>query len=53
MGSGEAWIDEFVVKTFVPGDMIGDPCSELEATEEALMAEPGTCAGCELELKVV
>lgn len=46
-GSGDAWIDEFVVRTAVSGDMMGEPCRELEAAEEALMAETGAAEeGC-------
>lgn len=41
--SGEPCIEElFVVSCVVSGDMTGDACCELEATEEALMADAGT-----------
>ena len=46
IGSGEAWTDEFVVSTAVSGDMTGEPSRELEAAEEALMAEMGTAEVC-------
>lgn len=42
-------MEELVVKTAVSGDMMGEPCCELEATEDALMAEagtPGMVVGC-------
>lgn len=42
-----------MVKTAASGDMMGDPCRELEATEDELIAEAGTYVGCELEVKVV
>ena len=42
IASGDACKDEFVVKTAVPGDIMGDPCRELEATDEVLIAETGT-----------
>lgn len=29
----------------VPGDEIGDPCCELEAPEDALMADAGAASG--------
>lgn len=41
MGSGDACIDEFLVKTAVSGDMMGEPWRELEATDEELMADTG------------
>lgn len=41
-GSGDGWIELLVVKTIFSGDIIGDSCCELDATEEALMAEAGT-----------
>jgi hypothetical protein len=41
IGSGETWTEELVVRRAVSGDMIGEPCCELEATDEALMAEMG------------
>lgn len=46
MGSGEGWIEELVVRTAVPGDMMGEPCCGLEATEEVLMADKGATRGC-------
>lgn len=46
IGSGEPWTDELVVRTAVSGDMMGEPCWELEATEEAEIAETGAVAGC-------
>lgn len=53
MGSGDGWTDELVVRTAVSGDMMGDPCSELEATEDALMADSGTLEGWMCEWKAV
>lgn len=41
MGSGEACTDEFVVMMAVSGDMTGEPCWELEAIEDTLVAEVG------------
>ena len=40
---------ELVVNTAVPGDMMGDPCWELDATLEALIAEVGAgiVTGCD------
>ena len=38
-------MDEFLVNTAVSGDMMGEPCRELEATEEELMADTGTAEG--------
>jgi hypothetical protein len=46
MGSGEGWAEEFVVRTAVSGDMMGEPCCEFEATDEALMADMGMGTGC-------
>jgi hypothetical protein len=41
--SGEAWRELLLVKICVVcGDMMGDGCCELEATEEVLIAETGT-----------
>jgi hypothetical protein len=40
-GSGDAWSEELVVRMAVSGDMMGDPCCELEALEEELMADIG------------
>lgn len=45
MGSGDGWTEELVVRTTVPGDIMGDPCCELEAAEDALMADTGTVEG--------
>ena len=42
MGSGEACTEELVVRTASSGDMMGDPGCELEAIEEALIAERGS-----------
>jgi hypothetical protein len=44
-GSGDAWIEELVVRTAVSGDMMGEPCCELEAREEELIADVGKAAG--------
>lgn len=44
MQSGEACMEELVVKRD-SGDMTGDPCCELEALEEALIADGGAAAG--------
>lgn len=41
---GDPSIEELLVRV-VPGDMVGDPCCELEATEDALMAEAGPLKG--------
>lgn len=35
-----------MVRTAVSGDMMGEPCWELEAIEEALIAEMGAVVGC-------
>jgi hypothetical protein len=41
--SGDACREElFVVTCVVSGDMMGEACTELEVTDEALMAEAGT-----------
>lgn len=37
--SGEACIEELFVSVANSGVMMGDPCRELEATEEPLIAE--------------
>jgi hypothetical protein len=41
---GDPWTEELLVRV-VPGDMVGDPWWELEATDDALMAEAGTRKG--------
>lgn len=41
-GSGDAWMEELLVRTAVSGDIMGDPLRELEATEDPLTAEVGT-----------
>jgi hypothetical protein len=51
-GSGEAWTEELVVRMVASGDMMGEPCCELEAMEEELTAEAGMAMGC-CELKFV
>lgn len=43
--SGEACIDELLVSVAMSGVMIGDPCRELEATDEPLIAEREPGAG--------
>lgn len=45
MGSGEAWMEELTVRMAGSGDIIGDPCCELEALEDALMADAGAASG--------
>lgn len=40
-GSGDAWMEELMVRAAVSGDMMGDPFCELDATEEPLTAEAG------------
>lgn len=45
MDSGEAWMEELEVRMVGPGDMIGDPCCELEAPVDALMADAGAASG--------
>ena len=41
--SGETCREELFVKTWVvSGDMMGEACTELEVTDEALIAEAGT-----------
>jgi hypothetical protein len=46
MGSGEGWTEEYVVRTAVSGDMIGEPCCEFEVPVEALIADMGIGTGC-------
>lgn len=47
-------MEEFVVRTAVSGDMIGEPCCEFEATEEEkLVDEGGMYVGCDMEAKAV
>jgi hypothetical protein len=44
IGSGEAWMELLLVMMAVSGDMMGDPCRELEPTDDALRAEMGAWA---------
>ena len=47
IGSGDAWIDELVVRIAVSGVMMGDPCRELDEPEEPLRLEgPAVRADC-------
>lgn len=40
-GSGDGCIELLLVNTMFSGDIMGESCRELDATEEALMAEVG------------
>ena len=40
-GSGDGWTELLVVNMAISGDMMGESCNELDAIEEALMAEAG------------